>query len=107
MMALPEFCVTVSTVDDDVRVHLLGEFDMATAPQFLDKLDAVMANGVHRITVDLSDLAFIDSSGFAALMRAKVRQREKGGDLVLRAPTPPTLRALEITGLLEIFQIVP
>lgn len=107
MSALPEFCVTVSAVDDDVRVHLLGEFDLATAPQFLDKLDPVLANGVHRITVDLSDLEFIDSSGLAALMRAAIRQREKGGDLVLQAPTPSTLRVLEITGLVALLPIVP
>lgn len=55
---------------------------------------------------DLSAPEFIDSTGLNTLVVAVKRQRETGGDIVLRAPRAETLKVLEIVGLTQVFAII-
>jgi anti-sigma B factor antagonist len=100
-----ELVVTVSGVDPAYEVHLLGELDLSTAPQLRDELLRLSANGAMQVTVDLSSLAFVDSTGLSVLISSLKRLRQKGGDLALRSPTPGTRKVLEITGLTQVFSI--
>ncbi len=97
--------VIVSSVDSKHEVRLLGELDMSTAPRLRDELTRLVAGGVTTVTVDLSDLAFIDSTGLTVLITGLKRFRQEGGDMMLRSPTPATRKVLEITGLTEVFSI--
>lgn len=58
------------------------------------------------MTVDLSDVGFIDSTGMGALVDGLKRMREAGGGMVLRSPGPSTRKVLEITGLDQVFRII-
>ena len=52
------------------------------------------------VVVDLEELTFMDSSGIAAIVRAKNRIRaDDQGDLLITRPRPLVLRVLEIVGL--------
>ncbi|MDQ4069670.1 MAG: STAS domain-containing protein [Actinomycetota bacterium] len=86
-------------------MRLLGELDMSTAPQLRDELARLASGGASVVTLDLSDLAFIDSTGLSVLITALKRLRQQGGDLTLRSPTPGTRKVLEITGLTQVFSI--
>ena len=86
-------------------MRLLGELDMSTAPRLGDELARLASDGATMVTVDLSDLAFIDSTGLSVLITGLKRLRQQGGDMVLRSPTPGTRKVLEITGLTEVFSI--
>ena len=97
--------VVVSNVDSQYEVRLLGELDMSTAPQLRDHLVRLASDGAGVVTLDLSDLAFIDSTGLSVLITALKHLRQQGGDLALRSPTPGTRKVLEITGLTEVFSI--
>ena len=97
--------VVVSNVDSQYEVRLLGELDMSTAPQLRDQLVRLASDGAGVVTLDLSDLAFIDSTGLSVLITALKHLRQQGGDLALRSPTPGTRKVLEITGLTEVFSI--
>ena len=97
--------VIVSSVDSQYEVRLLGELDMSTAAQLRDELGRLASDGVGVVTLDLSDLAFIDSTGLSVLITALKHLRQQGGDLALRSPTPGTRKVLEITGLTEVFSI--
>ena len=57
------------------------------------------------LVVDLSGLTFIDSTGLHELVVALKRQRARGGEIVLRAPSAQTMRVLEIVGLDQLFTI--
>ncbi len=99
------FRVDTMEVDGQLELRLVGELDIATA----DRLDQALLlphdRGQATVVLDLSALEFIDSTGLNKLVVALKRQRESGGDVVLRAPRNETLRVLEIVGLTEVFAI--
>ncbi|MFJ4862309.1 MULTISPECIES: STAS domain-containing protein [unclassified Streptomyces] len=88
-------------------IHVAGEMDMDRAHVFRAELDAVIANasaGVE-VVVDLSGLAFCDSSGLNALLAARQHAEESGHHLRLAGPSPQVTRLLEITGTIDLFPI--
>ncbi len=64
----------------------------------------VAASG-RTVIVDLEGLEFIDSSGLAALVRARQHARRAGFDLLLAAPQQQVLRMLAITRLIDVFAV--
>jgi anti-sigma B factor antagonist len=100
-----ELHVSVSGNEPDYEVRLIGELDMSTAPRLREELLRLVSDGATMVTVDLSELAFVDSTGLSVLITGLKRLRQQGGEMALRSPTPGTRRVLEITGLTEIFSI--
>ena len=100
-----ELLVTVSGAAQAYEIHLHGELDMSTAPRLREELLQLSSDGAMEVTVDLSRLEFVDSTGLSVLITGLKRLRERGGDLALRAPNASTRRVLEITGLTEVFAI--
>lgn len=79
------------------ELRLVGEFDMTGVSTFEDALmGRIPANG--QLTLDLSELSFIDSSGVRALV-ACAQSLNGGGPLVLANPTEHVARVLDILGL--------
>ncbi len=64
----------------------------------------VAATG-RTVILDLAGLEFIDSSGLAALVRARQHARRAGRDLLLAAPQQQVLRMLAITRLIDVFAV--
>lgn len=87
-----------------VVVVLRGELDMADAASVAAGLAEVAAH-TPEIIVDLAALAFIDSSGVAALAHGRRQARRAGGDLLLAAPQQQVLKVLAITRLADAFSI--
>ena len=85
--------------------RLVGELDLFTAPGLHERLSTLFDEGVRTLTLDLSELEFIDSTGLAELVVALKRHREGGGDVVLRCPRPSTAKVLEISGLDRVFVV--
>jgi anti-sigma B factor antagonist len=79
----------------------LGETDAASVAAAL----AGVAARTPEIIVDLAGLEFIDSSGLAALVLARVQARQAGGDLLLAAPRDQVLRVLGVIRLAEVFSV--
>ena len=100
------FSVELSTREWDghVVVALGGELDLVDAADVAAALVDVTAREPE-IIVDLAALAFIDSSGVAALARGRTHARHAGGDLLLAAPRQPVLRVFAITGLADNFSV--
>jgi anti-anti-sigma factor len=88
-----------TTVHDGLAVVVVvGELDLATAPQLSQALTDLAEPG-RVILVDLSDTEFMDCAGLAPLLAACERQRELGGDLFLEAPSGAVSRVIECTQL--------
>ncbi|HEX4717753.1 MAG TPA: STAS domain-containing protein [Thermoleophilaceae bacterium] len=80
-------------------VTLAGEFDLAGIQQFESVLGKVEADAPETIVIDLSQLAFMDSSGLRALVMADQRAHREGRRLAI-VPGPPSVRRVfEITQL--------
>ena len=79
-------------------IRLSGELDLATTDRVEDELKRVEASDARTIVVDLSDLAFINSSGVHLLVDAEVRSRASNGLTLLRG-SPAVQRVLELCGV--------
>ena len=83
----------VRTGEGDATVwQVVGELDLGSA-EVLGT--AIVPNGEVCLTLDLSELRFIDSSGLHALERLARSERI----VVLRGPTANVRRVFEIVGL--------
>lgn len=91
-------------VTDDV-IHVSGDLDAQTSPTLDQVIGEQLAAGRTEIVLDLSGLQFVDSSGLRSLVLA--RGSDGNGRVVLRSPSTPVLRLLDITGLTEVFVIEP
>jgi anti-sigma B factor antagonist len=100
------FSVDLSTTErGGLTVAVLrGELDVADAASVAAAL-AAAAEGARMVIVDLAGLAFIDSSGVAALASAARRARLGGSNLLLAAAQQQVLRVLALTRLTGAFSI--
>ena len=92
--------------DGQVVVELRGELDIADAASVAIALAGVVARQ-PKVIIDLACLEFIDSSGVAALARARKHARHAGGDVVLAAPQQQVARVLALTRLIDAFSVHP
>lgn len=86
-------------------IHLAGELDVSSAPKLRRALSELYRNGTESLILDLSELAFVDSTGLSEMVGALKHCRQRGGDVVLRSPTPTAARVLAICGLDRVFTI--
>lgn len=105
MTTYGQFDFTVDACEGGSEVHLVGELDLSTAPLLREGLHRLLEGGSGDLTLDMSRLDFIDSTGLSVLVGAFKRAREDGRDIVLRAPRPAARKILEISGLDTVFQI--
>ena len=91
--------------ENETVVKVVGELDLATAPRLREALVDLSKKGARRVTVDLADMEFIDSTGLSVLMAAWKRMRENGGDLALQSPSASAMKVFEITGATRLFTI--
>lgn len=68
---------------EETVLKIDGTLDAVTAPELRPTLDALVAEGRKRITIELSSLRLIDSSGVGVLVSLFKRVRAGGGDVHL------------------------
>lgn len=91
-------------VEDGV-IRVSGDLDAQTSSSLNEVITAQLGDGATEIVLDLSTLAFVDSSGLRSMVLARGPQGD--GRVVLRSPSASVLRLLDITGLTEVFVIEP
>lgn len=79
-------------------VTVSGEIDLASAPRLRQALVEVLHPNSDAI-VDLSGVAFVDASGIGVLVGAAHRACSMGGRLILRHPSRPVTRLLDLLDL--------
>jgi anti-sigma B factor antagonist len=72
---------------------------------FADRVNKLLAAGRIRIVADLREVSSIDSGGVGTLVAKLLSARRRGGDLRLLRPSDRSRRVLEITRLIEVFQV--
>ncbi|MFO0550470.1 MAG: STAS domain-containing protein [Polyangiaceae bacterium] len=66
---------------EETTLTIDGTLDALTAPELRPSLDALVTEGRKSITIDLSNLRLIDSSGVGALVSLLKRVRAYGGEV--------------------------
>jgi anti-sigma B factor antagonist len=99
------FAVEVSRVEGRTVVTLTGELDLATAPELRERLGLISEAGENEVTLDLTDLDFVDSTGLSVFVMVFNRAEAAGGSMLIRNPSLAVMRIFEITGLTSIFTI--
>lgn len=97
---------STQTADGTTVVSVQGEVDLVSSEQLRRVLDDALQD-TPRVTLDLTELTFIDSSGLSALVDAHRKARDAGGALTLRHPTPMLRRLLDITKLETLLVVEP
>ena len=89
--------IAVEQRDGAWVVRLGGELDLYNADVVRAALRDVATKTPERLVLDLSEVAFIDSTALGALIEA--RASLPGRALLLAAPARDTRRALQVSGL--------
>ena len=98
-MTRPFFAVEESRRDGHVRLSLIGELDLYTAPGLEDRLHG-LAFTSRVVRLDLSKLEFIDSAGIRVLIRAIRDARDDGRQLQIEPDVGRNVRlALNLVNL--------
>jgi anti-anti-sigma factor len=82
-----------------VTVTLAGEFDLESAAAF----EAAVRDALHRapklLSVDLRDVAFMDSTGLRTLITVQDRARSAGLRMEIVRPPAHVQRVFDLTGM--------
>ena len=108
MVVRAQFGVEVESLDEStVVVRVVGEIDMSTTPDLLDRALPAAESGPPGVVVDLSAVAFMGAAGLHVLEELQARLRRRGGELAVVAPGGIALRVIEITGMAGPLGVAP
>jgi anti-anti-sigma factor len=80
------------------RVRVSGALDLATVPILEAELAALHEAGVRCLILDLSELAFMDSTGLRCILQQDAEARRDGFEFSLVAGPPAVQRVFDVTG---------
>jgi anti-sigma B factor antagonist len=97
----PEIDETIIVVrrPPDALIVVTGEVDIATTPAFDNAVQQVTAVGTTDLTIDLSAVTFIGSTGLASLLGAQRVVEDAGGKFSLASPSRSVVDLLHMTHL--------
>jgi anti-anti-sigma factor len=90
----------------DATVTLVGELDLASAPDLRDHFTKLHAVGVRSFSLHSAGVSFIDSVGLSVILSLYRRCREEQGAIAIVSPSPVMRRTLEVAGLLDLLNVV-
>jgi len=90
--------------DDRTTVHVAGEIDLASAPALERRVLEAIAGGARAVTLDMSEVSFMDSTGLRSVLTIREAALAAGGSLVLSRPSEPVRRLLDVSGLADRIQ---
>lgn len=97
--------VTRETHDSAALFIVEGQVDMHTSPELRTQLRGALEDKATPLVVDLSGVAFIDSSGLATLIEALQATARYGGRLSLCGLSPEVRNLFELSKLTSIFDL--
>lgn len=102
---IPRFELDEDDLDGAHVLNVRGEIHLTTAPEFSQRLTTAIESGKTSIVLDLSGVAFIDSTGLSVLLNGLRRVNQLNGRMALVCVNPTVLRLFQITRLDSTFDI--
>ena len=94
----PPFDVLVDRMGDRVLLALTGEFGVDSGRRFEDAVEGLEHTPVNELTVDLSGVTSIDSTGVFLLLDA-YKRFSAGARVTFEGATPQVQRSFESVGM--------
>ena len=91
--------------NDNFKIEVTGRIDVYTASAVGEAIQSAVADGALRVTLDLTSVSIVDSSGLGTLVGNAQTLKSMGGSISLVGMRPRLKRVLEITGLCRYFDI--
>lgn len=88
--------VSVASAESGPILVLAGEADVTSVERLDQALDGLLAGQAVRLTIDATDLRYVDSAAMRALMTAAMKARTQDGGVTLLNPQPPVARMLDL-----------
>ncbi len=104
-MPMPDFEVRQDVDSAGVRAKVSGEIDLDTSPQLWEQLRGILKKRPPKLTVDLADVGYIDSSGVAVLIQTLKHADRDRVELVLSHPSAKVEDVLALAQLTILFNI--
>jgi anti-sigma B factor antagonist len=95
------FRVVVCEVDGRSLVRITGDLDASSSPTLREALLALLDVGQRAISVDLTDVTFMDSTGVGVLIDV-VRA---GGEVIIVGASARARRVLDLTGITSLDEV--
>lgn len=92
------------TDDGSCVLAVAGEIDLDCADELVSRAQTCLDRGVP-LTLDVSGIEFMDSSGLGALVRIRNEAAARELALIIANMTPRLDRLFQITGLLDAFDV--
>ena len=103
----PRCIVTIerTQVGDKVVLLVSGRMDAENAPQFQNKCESDISQGITCLVVDLGDLAYVSSMGLRSFVAVGKMLQDKGGKLRICRLNGLVKQVFEITRLNTVFPL--
>jgi AraC family transcriptional regulator, regulatory protein of adaptative response / methylphosphotriester-DNA alkyltransferase methyltransferase len=95
------FAIAIEQGAGEAVVKLAGELDIATVGSVRQALEALRDRDVRLLTIDLSQLEFIDSTGLQVLLELDAEQRADGFQMRIRRGTRAVQHIFAIAGVAD------
>jgi anti-sigma B factor antagonist len=90
---------------DHAILHLKGEFDTIYCPVLEREIDSLVDGGIQRVALNMRLTKFINSTALGAIVKARKRLSQAGGELVISHPSPFTRDVISKVGLDKIVRV--
>ncbi len=96
--------IRMSVEGTSLALHPDGALDVESASALSTAIDTAAHARPDAITIDLTNVTFVDSSGLRVLVRAYRRSRRDGFTLTVVPGNPTVDKILRLTGLNRLFE---
>ena len=92
--------VATERIDDGIRiVGIRGEFDLANSTEVEEILAGAARDAQHPLVIDLTECAFIDSTGLATLLHGAKPAQNGESNVAMVSPGGEVRRLLALTAI--------
>ena len=98
--------ISTRRVETSTILDVSGNIDMSNSPEVRKALlTEIRQKGVSRVLLNLTGVAYIDSSGVASLVEGLKASRDAGSRFVLFGLNDSAREVLKISRLLKLFEV--
>lgn len=96
--------ISIDKHDQVVEITAIGEIDLNSSPQLRKEIVQGVKSG-HKVTINLSSVTYMDSSGVATLVEGLQSSSAKKQSFTLLSPSDAVMKVLKLAKLETIFDI--